>query len=623
MTEFNDAIIGKRRLGTHDDPFRSYTITLPVINSKTVLPEIPNRFEKVTVTGAGTTMYEIEDGEIKTNYFKVDYVEGVVFFHSTHNNKNLTFEFLGEGHHYFPSGSIWVTNDTNGIQTAKEKFDSLDDDIFEQKSRVDNLIVNVPQPSETLDLRVDKNGVIYPVAKDRIDAEQKKIEDAYEGVDGTIYTSIKDRFDKTDEKISSNVAELNANLTKITNQLPVNVLTLGVDNTGTTDNQTLFSQIQLTHNNLFFPAGKYLGTLYLNNKIKISGVKPTYNPTTGLLENGTIFSKIEAWGRSDVYVENVGVEGGSNGFFLADGSKNIKLYNCVTNVDNHGYLLEETGKQMDGCIAENCQSYGGIHGFISKSNRTSFINCTSYFPTTNGFGLISDNMNGTDKLSNCLDNVCVNCKTFGESITQNGFNVYARDYSSSYSSSLVNHKNMVVSNFEAYDCVNGISIGEEFPSGGILAVRNIENPTLNVNLYRSATKALMLNRATYMDISGNVVDSLPVTSRLKVGTALAWSNVNVRNIYVPDMIISDNSITPSVAFHAGGLIKTQNTATTNIQNFASGFIGKEITVIINDDFSTIVPSQYTAIKRTLTGKGSRINLRLNPSFVWEEISRTE
>jgi hypothetical protein len=201
MTEYNESIIGKKRKGTYDDPFKNITETIQIINGKVVLTEIPNRFEKVRVTLAGTTMYEIEDGELNDTLYKVDYTEGVVFFNSTHNNKSCTFSYQGEGVHFFPSSSIWITNDTNGIQTAKEKFDRLDLDILAQKKRVDNQIASSPQPNEILDLRVDRNGVAYSVTKDRIDAEQKKIEDAYKGKDGTNYTSLKDRFDKTDDKI--------------------------------------------------------------------------------------------------------------------------------------------------------------------------------------------------------------------------------------------------------------------------------------------------------------------------------------------------------------------------------------------------------------------------------------
>jgi hypothetical protein len=219
MTEFNEGIIGKRRKGTHDDPFKSISVTLPVINSKVTLPEIPSRFEKVKVTGYSTTMYEIEDGELTENLYKVDYTNGVVFFNVIHNNSNLTFTFLGEGVHFFPASSIWLTkSEDDNIQTVVEKFNRVDLDILAQKGRVDEQMRSVPQPSEVVDIRIDKSGNVYNVAKERIDAEQKKIEDAYVGKDGRNYTSLKERFDKKDDEIGDiSFLKNKSNLTEAVN----------------------------------------------------------------------------------------------------------------------------------------------------------------------------------------------------------------------------------------------------------------------------------------------------------------------------------------------------------------------------------------------------------------------
>jgi hypothetical protein len=198
--DFNSSIVGKMRKGTWDDPHKKITETLPIINGKATLSEIPSRSEKVSVTGNISTLYEIEDGELSEILYRVDYENGVVFFNVTHNNKNFTFTYEGIGRHFFPSDGIWVTQDTNGsIQTAKEKFDRVDLDIAAQKSRVDVHINSVPQPNEILDIRVDRNGVIYDVAKQRIDAEQKKIEDAYVSKKGTTFNSLKERLDKNDD----------------------------------------------------------------------------------------------------------------------------------------------------------------------------------------------------------------------------------------------------------------------------------------------------------------------------------------------------------------------------------------------------------------------------------------
>lgn len=112
---FNDSIMAKRRKGDQNDPYMSYAETLTVINGKVVLTEIPNRFNKVRVTGNGVTWYEIDDGELTTNTFKVDYPEGVVFFHSSNNSKSLTFAYLGEGTHFFPAARIWTKKNGNEV----------------------------------------------------------------------------------------------------------------------------------------------------------------------------------------------------------------------------------------------------------------------------------------------------------------------------------------------------------------------------------------------------------------------------------------------------------------------------------------------------------------------------
>jgi hypothetical protein len=217
--DFNSSIIGKHRKGTYDDPFKSFKITLPIINSKVTLPEIPNRFEKVKVTGYTSPLYEVEDGELIENTFKVDYENGVVFFNTIHNNTNLTFSFLGEGRHFFPADGIWVTKDINGnIQTATDKFNEIDSNIAAQKSRVDQQINAVPQPNEILDIRVDKNGVVFPIAKDRIDAEQKKIEDAYKAKNGITFSSLKERFDNIDDSIGD-VGTLQTTSIKLVNAI--------------------------------------------------------------------------------------------------------------------------------------------------------------------------------------------------------------------------------------------------------------------------------------------------------------------------------------------------------------------------------------------------------------------
>lgn len=208
---YNESIISKRRKGTPDDPFLNIIETLQVVKGKAILTEVPNRFNKVKVTTTnGTLLYEIEDGELKNNFFNVDYVQGVVFFNPSQNSNYFTFSYLGEGAHYFPAERVYLENKDDDIQTAREKFDDVDLRILEQKSRVDEQIRSVPQPSEVVDTRVDHNGKIFPVAKDRIDAEQIKIEQAYTDKNSKKHSSLKARIDAEQIKIENAYRDKNS-----------------------------------------------------------------------------------------------------------------------------------------------------------------------------------------------------------------------------------------------------------------------------------------------------------------------------------------------------------------------------------------------------------------------------
>ncbi|MGP7817819.1 hypothetical protein [Niallia sp. 01092] len=58
-----------------------------------------------------------------------------------------------------------VRNDLN------ENMIDIESDMKEQKSRVDNIIRNNPQPSEVVDSRVDADGYEHAILKDRLDSD--------------------------------------------------------------------------------------------------------------------------------------------------------------------------------------------------------------------------------------------------------------------------------------------------------------------------------------------------------------------------------------------------------------------------------------------------------------------
>lgn len=191
---YSDPIISKRRLGNAFQPFEQIKESVTIEKHYALLTEIPNEYEKVKVTGRGVTLYESEDREITENTYRVDYVNGIVYFHEKFHNKTLTFEYLGEGVYLFPDSRVYLTRD-KGFPNVSDKFFDVDRAILVQKNRVDEQIRSVPQPREVVDMRVDYNGKLFRVARDRIDAEQRKIEEAYYDAKGVRFNSLKERID--------------------------------------------------------------------------------------------------------------------------------------------------------------------------------------------------------------------------------------------------------------------------------------------------------------------------------------------------------------------------------------------------------------------------------------------
>jgi polygalacturonase len=206
---YNDPIVFLNRKGDSKSPYKVIKETVEVINGRAVLREVPERLYKVNVTGNSSSWFEVENEELTIMCFQVDYVQGVVFFDAANNGLSLTFEYTGKGAYYAPDSRIYLTKPDGFIQTANEKFDDLDREDLEQKNRVDTLITENPQPSEVVDLRIDRNGTIFPVARDRVNAEQKKIEDAYEDLNNHKYPTLKDRIDGEQFKIEEAYSDLN------------------------------------------------------------------------------------------------------------------------------------------------------------------------------------------------------------------------------------------------------------------------------------------------------------------------------------------------------------------------------------------------------------------------------
>ncbi|OYD12243.1 hypothetical protein CHR37_04595 [Bacillus velezensis] len=134
---YNNPILSRKRKGSNDDPYLSYSETLTVYNGRAVLTEIPNPEYRVIVSGDSKEWREIEDGELEDNYFKVEYLMGVVFFNDSNEGKSLTFTYHGEGASFFPASRIWIKRQGNMvIETLQSLIDDAEDAIIRINERI-------------------------------------------------------------------------------------------------------------------------------------------------------------------------------------------------------------------------------------------------------------------------------------------------------------------------------------------------------------------------------------------------------------------------------------------------------------------------------------------------------
>jgi len=95
--------------------------------NQVLLSEIPDFFQKVTVTGESITWVEIFDttAELTENQYRVNYSWGLVDFHSSRNGLTLSFDFYGTGVFYWPIARLW-TQENNGTvtQTLQQLIDT-------------------------------------------------------------------------------------------------------------------------------------------------------------------------------------------------------------------------------------------------------------------------------------------------------------------------------------------------------------------------------------------------------------------------------------------------------------------------------------------------------------------
>ncbi|MDC6267372.1 GDSL-type esterase/lipase family protein [Lysinibacillus fusiformis] len=136
--EGSPAVIIERRKGTPDSPFSDINESHVIAgDGKVILTEIPNELNRVIVTSDDSTVwYEIKNGQVPLNGFKVDYVNKIVTFNNAHSGKQLHFKYFGEGNHYYSPHSIYTKLDKG---TVVETLGDIIDNGFDALDALDKL----------------------------------------------------------------------------------------------------------------------------------------------------------------------------------------------------------------------------------------------------------------------------------------------------------------------------------------------------------------------------------------------------------------------------------------------------------------------------------------------------
>ncbi|KPN95276.1 hypothetical protein [Lysinibacillus sp. ZYM-1] len=217
--EGSPAVVIERRKGTPDSPFCKMNESLVVTDDgKVLLSEIPNELNKVIVTSdEEITWFEIKDGKIPENGFKVDYINKLVTFNTIHVGKQLHFKYLGEGNHFYSPHSIYtkLEEDTvietlgdivEGGKNALDALGALNEKLDEVTQATNNAITATN----------DTKDVIYRGEQVIVDANSK-------------VNKLDDKIVILDDKLLTTDTKLNE----------VNEALLEVDNTIKTANQSI------------------------------------------------------------------------------------------------------------------------------------------------------------------------------------------------------------------------------------------------------------------------------------------------------------------------------------------------------------------------------------------------
>lgn len=261
--EFNDPILSTKRKGTGDDPYVQITQSIVVERNKVLLAEIPDSFNRVIVEGAGVQWYETVEALPDENGYAVDYSLGIVTFHSSRNNLELTFSYYGTGADYFPASRIWTGTDGTMVTETLEEVVGNSREAIINLNNLTN-IIDTAQQLET------------DLSSDIVDATNIQVSlsgNISEG--GSLNSSLASSIpiaNTAKEDLDTSISNANASNYNLTNSISsADVLKQGLDNDIATAN-TLKDDL-----NLIVQDGNSLNSSLESNIVTAQNVTTTIN----------------------------------------------------------------------------------------------------------------------------------------------------------------------------------------------------------------------------------------------------------------------------------------------------------------------------------------------------------
>jgi hypothetical protein len=117
------------RKGTSEDPYIPRSDSLPVINNRITLLEVPSYTHKVQITGFVEVPEEVykKTKALKENEFVVNYAVGIIQFHPSQEGNTLVCSYLGRGLILYPASRIYAIarNNPDVLVTLQDYVDQL------------------------------------------------------------------------------------------------------------------------------------------------------------------------------------------------------------------------------------------------------------------------------------------------------------------------------------------------------------------------------------------------------------------------------------------------------------------------------------------------------------------